>query len=243
MKKIYNTFGLLFGLGLSLISTYSNAQDSGVFIHRELNPNVAYNGDTIRILGGNSVLYEMLYVQNITDQPQTYRWERIRLHASSTSINDQLCDDFYCVECIGDLWTAGHTMTINPSDSTLFKPQANFAYGGDALYKYFIKNNVGERIDSVMIRFSSTLNTPSVEPLPSVKVYPNPSTGVVTVKNAAVGSEIQFFDLLGKLYTQETIQGTAHSINLTNLPDGVYFYTIRQKNGVLLPAKKLILQK
>jgi hypothetical protein len=148
----------------------------------------------------------------------------------------------FCVDCTGEVWTAGYTVTVANTDSSLFKPQVIFLSGGNASYKYYIKNTAGDRIDSVSVQFASTLNTPVNEPVAEVKVYPNPTSGVVTVKNASQGAEIQFIDMLGKLYRKETIQGAAHTVNLSELPDGVYFYTIKQPDGVMLPAKKLIIR-
>jgi hypothetical protein len=242
MSKFYNTCVAFFAAGL-LISTASvYAQTSGVFIHRESDPGVAYNGQTVQVSSEDGFMYETFYIQNISGSTQEYRWERVRLSVTPASTTDQVCDDMFCVDCTGELWTAAYTVTVADTDSSLFKPQVIFLSGGNASFKYYVKNGAGDRIDSVMVQFTSTLSTSVNEPITEVKVYPNPSTGVVTVKNATQGAEIQFIDMLGKLYRKETIQGATQTVNLSELPDGVYFYVIKQPDGTALPAKKLIVR-
>lgn len=242
MNKFYHVLVLFFGFGIVAAFSSVSAQVSGIFIHRELDPGVAYNGQTIQVTSEEGFLYEVMYVQNISGQEQVYRWERVRLSVSSPTIEDQLCDDMFCVDCIGELWTAGYTVTIADTDSSLFKPQISVGAGANATYKYYIKNEAGVRLDSVTVQFTSTLSASVNEPVAEVKVFPNPTSGLVTIKNAVQGAEIQFFDMLGKLYRKETIQGATQTVNLSELPDGVYFYTIKQPNGAVLPAKKLVVR-
>lgn len=242
MNKFYKSCVAVFSAGL-LISTASvYAQTSSVFIHRESDPGVAYNGQTVQVSGEEGFMYETFYVQNISGSTQEYRWERVRLSVTPASTTDQVCDDMFCVDCTGELWTAGYTVTVADTDSSLFKPQVIFLSGGSASFKYYIKNEAGDRIDSVSVQFASTLSTPVNEPVADVKVYPNPSAGLITIKNALQGAEIQFVDMLGKLYRKETIQGAVQTVNLSELPDGVYFYVIKQPDGTALPAKKLIIR-
>lgn len=242
MNKIYKTCIALFSAGMVMNSVSVYAQASGVFIHRESDPGVAYNGQTVQVSGTEGMMYETFYVQNISGSAQEYRWERVRLSVNPASTTDQMCDDWFCVDCVGEVWQAGYTVPVADTDSSLFKPQVIFQSGGNASYKYYIQNAAGVRLDSVTVEFSSTLNTAINEPVAEIKVYPNPTSGVVTVKNAVQGAEIQFIDMLGKLYRKETIQGATQTVNLSELPDGVYFYVIKQPDGTVLPAKKLIVR-
>ncbi len=70
-------------------------------------------------------------------------------------------------------------------------------------------------------------NTLSVDPLStnSVEVYPNPTNGFVTVKNAS-GCEIQLLNMQGQLVQQQSVSGAQQLLDLTELPAGVYLMNV-----------------
>jgi hypothetical protein len=60
-----------------------------------------------------------------------------------------------------------------------------------------------------------------------VAVYPNPFSDQVTIsfKNAAdaAGTAIYIYDVTGKLFLKQTLKSQVSSVNLANLPNGIYF--------------------
>ena len=74
----------------------------------------------------------------------------------------------------------------------------------------------------------------------SAKVYPNPSTGVITIEEGQ-DSNLRVYNMLGKLvYTQSLIDQT-QSVDLSSLSKGVYI--IQLVNGNSIMASKLIIDK
>ena len=60
-----------------------------------------------------------------------------------------------------------------------------------------------------------------------IAVYPNPFSNQVTIsfKNAsdAAGTAIYIYDVTGKLFLKQTLKSQVSSVNLNNLPNGMYF--------------------
>lgn len=74
----------------------------------------------------------------------------------------------------------------------------------------------------------------------AVEVYPNPTTGMVTLNFKDINNKaglVQIFDVTGKLAMQEPVSVTGDaqkSMNLSNLADGVYFVKITLGDGVAM---------
>jgi len=79
-------------------------------------------------------------------------------------------------------------------------------------------------------------------------VYPNPSNGefTVSIKNYELGitSSVEVYNMLGeKIYSQFLIPNSSFLIDLSNKPNGIYFYRILSDVGGVLGEGKLIIQK
>lgn len=226
-----------------LFSFAASAQSSGVFIHLESDPNVAYNGQTVTISGTEQLVYTNLYIQNVSGATKQYKWERVKLDLSSPAFTDQLCDNEICFDCNGDPWIRPFFYELNDTDSTLFQPKMFFNGGGGyARFRYYVLDENEDRIDWVTVEFTSTLSA-GEEALENIEVYPNPSSGMVTVKNASEGASFEVLDMLGKVAYKAPMSAASQKVNLSGLPDGVYFYVVKDKRGNALPARKLIIRK
>ena len=76
----------------------------------------------------------------------------------------------------------------------------------------------------------------------NLRVYPNPTTGQVTVENNGSGFSLSVFNLLGQNLFYSEINKGEHSkkVNLSNLSPGVYMYTISHQGKLVLQDKILI---
>lgn len=63
------------------------------------------------------------------------------------------------------------------------------------------------------------------------KVFPNPSSGQITIEFTGAAGQLQITDVKGQLVKTAAITGTGNSINLSDLPDGNYFATILSSKG------------
>jgi len=82
----------------------------------------------------------------------------------------------------------------------------------------------------------------------SFEVYPNPSIGIFSFQisnNEYRITNIEVYDVLGKkVFSSNFPLSTTHySINLSNQPNGIYFYWVLKENGELMGDGKLIIQK
>ncbi len=73
-----------------------------------------------------------------------------------------------------------------------------------------------------------------------LKVYPNPSEGVITVENA-YGAEMQVISLDGKILMKEDVNSEMFVLNLTNVGYGSYILMVKKENSVAI--EKIVITK
>lgn len=61
-------------------------------------------------------------------------------------------------------------------------------------------------------------------------IYPNPSSGLLSIQNALVGQKITLLNQLGQVLHQEILNSTQKDLDLSYLPKGVYFVEISDEN-------------
>lgn len=74
----------------------------------------------------------------------------------------------------------------------------------------------------------------------SVKLYPNPSTGSVTVslQNGLIADAVQIHDIYGKLIDKYLVNANTIYLDISNFDNGIYFVSIQTKNGIVV--KRLV---
>jgi hypothetical protein len=77
-----------------------------------------------------------------------------------------------------------------------------------------------------------------------IDIYPNPNSGLFTISSSIPfkEEELQIFDINGKLVGSYSFKGQKTSLTLTELKDGVYFYTIVQEGNLLKRDKVIIIK-
>jgi hypothetical protein len=79
-----------------------------------------------------------------------------------------------------------------------------------------------------------------VSPTTDVKIFPNPTTGQFTLQSDESG-EYSISNLQGQLVQQGSIERGMNTVTIeSDLPNGVYFITIKTKRGLLEPHKLLL---
>jgi hypothetical protein len=80
--------------------------------------------------------------------------------------------------------------------------------------------------------------------LDNISLYPNPTTGQVTIeiKNYESGiTNVEVYNILGqKVYSRSVIRNSQFVIDLSTQPDGIYLIRILDGSGNLLSQKKLV---
>lgn len=222
-----------------LLSYFSMGQ---VLIHVEGQPNVAYNGDTLELSGNTNDMYKEMYVLNTSGVNADYKWRRVKLSTTS-GYTDQLCDDFLCWICTGDPWNRPTFWTIPSGDSTLFKPiLVTGGVSGTAHYRYYILNSSEVAIDSVDVKFTSTVGAEEITKF-EYKLYPNPANVVVNLVLPEISGDVKFvlYNMVGSEVLKQTLVQGSNTINCESLQNGVYFYSIIRNNEIV-ETKKLIIK-
>jgi hypothetical protein len=243
MKKIINLMPFL----CVYISTFLGAQSSGVRFELVSEPGIAQNGNTIYTSSTSANVAVNMFLKNISGSNLQLKWERVVLQKSNENFSDQLCDNWYCYPTsdYGAYWLLDNTVNLAAGATTDFKPELLTGQhgGGSARIKYYVRNAQNERIDSVEVVFTSTASVKNELDISIAKIYPNPSSGQIFVKDAPVGSELEISDIVGKVVLKTRVSGVNQSIDLSANPDGVYFYTIKSADGSKSITKRLILRR
>ncbi len=126
----------------------------------------------------------------------------------------------------------GYTGTKLTSGKTMGSPEiTEFSYlSGDVVH---IKGNAvhsanatqKEYIKNYFIDCNSILGIDDSEEIIPIEIYPNPTNGSVNIKSdaALVGSIYSVYDNTGKKISSEAINSENISVDLGNLPEGIYF--------------------
>lgn len=75
-------------------------------------------------------------------------------------------------------------------------------------------------------------------------VCPNPTTGNIIIKNP-LSLKVSFilYDVTGAIAEEEKINSSSTSIDITQLPNGIYIYSIIDSNGLVVNTGKIVVEK
>lgn len=73
-------------------------------------------------------------------------------------------------------------------------------------------------------------------------VYPNPATDFIGFSSIVAGSKVSIIDLTGRVQRSEILSGDQSTVNVSDLPAGLYLYKI-VNNGKVIEAGKLAVKK
>lgn len=189
-------------------------------------PTFSNNQTTVSTTGSNFHEGDQYDYYKI-DLPSGYRYAvNIRLHDAADSGNGQLYtnDAIMKISKNGGSWGAAID-TI--ADAFVLDD------GGPLVYKVYPKssnnNPMGTYLITTQITRTST-NGVENDTENDIVLYPNPTTGACTLRNAQPGSEMQVFDAFGKLLFSRKIDGTS-TIDLSNYAKGIYMVKVINAQG------------
>lgn len=131
------------------------------------------------------------------------------------------------------------------SSEVIYQPSHNNYYvnsssrfGSKIIFAGFIGENINGSISSAIISIDCSVGV--VEPvIPEVNIYPNPTKDQIKIDGLIEPSNVQIFDIYGKLVLAQEYQDN-EEINISNLNVGVYILQVRNSKGVF--SQKLIKQ-
>jgi uncharacterized repeat protein (TIGR01451 family) len=113
------------------------------------------------------------------------------------------------------------------------KPLPNITNGStieNTAYIYF-DYNPAIITNTTQNNFDITVGNRVIAKNEAISIYPNPSTGIFTIKSASAIKTIEVFNLIGESVLQQT---NGNNINISNQPQGIYFCKVNGSQVVKL---------
>jgi Secretion system C-terminal sorting domain/WD40-like Beta Propeller Repeat len=142
-----------------------------------------------------------------------------------------------------NLWEGDDIVLVNmrKEDVDTAPKFANIIINADSILKE--KVDVSQQVTVITSNAASSLKVISKEPLPQLKVFPNPFTGTINIEInelTAEGALFNLYDLSGKIIKQQKINNLRTSISFNHLSSGIYPYQIIDGKGKLIYSGKLV---
>ena len=245
MKKILLSVTFFIAIALSV-----HAQDIELYWNGEKLPDtVGVYGDA----GGDFELVFEAYVKNVSDHKLQIGASRNIIQAVDGTDNS-FCWSGSCYSPMTDTSDADHDLLL-PAGQMSPDPPFSGHYthaqkSGETMVKYtlFERGNV-DNCDSVIVIFKYSLTGVKDNVFDGVSIsdaYPNPASDKVNFDFNLSGvnsASIRIINLLGSVVKQADLMAGADkvSIDVSDLPQGVYFYSV-VADGNVYQTKKLIIK-
>ncbi|MFK8045428.1 MAG: T9SS type A sorting domain-containing protein [Crocinitomicaceae bacterium] len=237
MKTILLTFTLILAntLAISQVEIYKNGSTTDI------------SGTTVNVTGN---LYYYMDFKNATGAAATFNVKRKKIQVIP-GVGDYLCwgTDFATGTCYSEADVAPNDPWTAPLDAVLEDQRSGILYSyhvpngqsGSCTYRYYIMVG-GVALDSVDINYTYQLSV-ETEKQANISVFPNPATDVVNIniENLNGVGSVSIYDIAGKVVSNAVIKNGKNQVNIEALNAGVYFYTIRNNEGII-ETKKILIQ-
>jgi len=140
-------------------------------------------------------------------------------------------------------WTVIWGYTVSPGNSLNLTAIASVQGAGEELYRYYLVENNGTRVDSIDYRVTTSLGIGTNEKESIIVVYPNPVSNILTVNTTGLeGSvELKMVDVLGKMVLTESGAASMNKVDVSNFKNGVYLIFVYNK-GDLIQTKRIVVK-
>lgn len=165
-----------------------------------------------------------------------------------------VCEGNDNINCIVDDSGSPLSCGTNPAISGNVQPQETLTglngLIADGTWNLIVTDNEtgdGGSINAVKIIICNISPPLSIEEnvLSGLKIYPNPTTGIVNIDlgNANLDNKsiVKLYDIQGRNISTKEMNSSVDNINISNLSDGVYLITI--ENGSSKTTKKIVLNR
>ena len=168
------------------------------------------------------------------DQGIELHWEA-DIPSDSISFEIQRSDNFTVFESIGAVNSSqvGDLIPLDYFDADPLPGNNRYRI------KMLNKNGIFDYSNVILILFP---------PDPKIRVYPNPATNqlIFDLRESAGAIKLYLFDTAGRLilkydWTDETLDGLPRTVDVSSLPNGIYFYKIQ--NGIEEFMDKIMILK
>lgn len=182
--------------------------------------------------------WDVLYLEYTLDNGET--WEILGTANDPNWYNSNFIDPQRPIT-VGKQWTGTDT-TVKEYSYNL----AGFTSATNIIFRFVFasdqaENGEGASIDNFTISANTVLAVENLEKN-YFNIYPNPSKAIFNIQRQGFENmQLSVYDITGKLVHEEkNIVTSNHSLNLSNLAQGIYFLKISEGN--IQTAKRLMIQ-
>ena len=124
---------------------------------------------------------------------------------------------------------ATYTFPSNEFETeTIGLPNPSAAY--QIAFKGKSNDAEGVYVDEVSVGARNVVSVPETSSVTTL--YPNPTTGNVTVESNAIGADLTVYDLFGKLMVTAKVAAERTELNFSSFAPGVYMVRIANSNAI-----------
>lgn len=102
----------------------------------------------------------------------------------------------------------------------------------------------GNKMGTLSVTLKSVLSVDEFNSIKNIKVFPNPTKGVITISNANKHNieSVEIYDVFGKLVLKKLInnENNRSVLNLSSLQSGIYIAKLSSANGLKNITKKIV---
>jgi len=100
-------------------------------------------------------------------------------------------------------------------------------------------NNCESEREEIVVNVEETLGVEENELFSNIRVYPNPTKGLLNISNALEADlQISVYDVNGRLLLSKTCEQTLNTMNISSLSNGMYLIKIKSEFGEI--SKRVI---
>lgn len=172
-------------------------------------------------------------ISNGSSEAKNLRWTRNVLEITPGWLN-AFCDKNQCYPPV----VGGADFTLEPAErGTMDVHVYPSGIEGSAVIEIVVVDLADTNSTAVGLYYFNTSPSSTDEPTAvRVKVYPNPSDGLFTIKGDKQISEVQIFSLTGQM-VRSFRHNDGQWYNITDLPKGTYLVRLTDRSGQQLTTK------
>lgn len=235
------------GTGYSKLVDFSSAPNSTIPYGSLINDDTFLYGTTGS--GGTDDLGTVFKVKpDGTDYQQLFSFSGSDGHQPMDNLV-QLGEYIYGMTMFGGKNNFGTIFRIKPDGTDFSKlfdfdgtihgkhPRRSLISDGNQLYG--MTSSGGNNDDGVVFKFSlEDLKNPTIDTRLDISIYPNPSSGLVTIKAPLLTNlQIEVYSSLGVLVMQQKSMNGKTVVDLTHLSSGVYIIRVRGADNIVIHEK------